>query len=77
HPSDHTISIDYRDRRSVNYLDHSHRYRPHILPLLRRIQALLHRQTVNTQKNLAKKFKSNLDKTIRSDFGHQTPCALS
>src|SRR4029077_14666125 len=24
HPSNHTISIDYRDRRSVNYLDHSH-----------------------------------------------------
>ena len=23
HPSNHTISIDYRDRRSVNYLDHS------------------------------------------------------
>ncbi len=25
HPSNRTISIDYRDRRSVNYLDHSHR----------------------------------------------------
>ena len=24
HPSNHTIPIDYRDRRSVNYLDHSH-----------------------------------------------------
>ncbi len=24
HPSNHTISIDYPDRRSVNYLDHSH-----------------------------------------------------
>ncbi len=24
HPSNHTVSIDYRDRRSVNYLDHSH-----------------------------------------------------
>ena len=23
HPSNHTISIDYPDRRSVNYLDHS------------------------------------------------------
>jgi hypothetical protein len=23
HPSNHTIPIDYRDRRSVNYLDHS------------------------------------------------------
>jgi hypothetical protein len=25
HPSNQTISIDYPDRRSVNYLDHSHR----------------------------------------------------
>ena len=24
HPSNHTIPIDYRDRRSVNYLDRSH-----------------------------------------------------
>ena len=24
HPSNYTISIDYRDRKSVNYLDHSH-----------------------------------------------------
>ena len=25
HPSNRTIPIDYRDRRSVNYLDHSQR----------------------------------------------------
>ena len=24
HPSNHTVPIDYRDRRSVNYLDDSH-----------------------------------------------------
>jgi len=43
--------------------------------LLRRVQALLDLQTVNAQKNLAKEFKSRLDKMIRSDFVHQTAWA--
>jgi len=44
----------------------------HISPLLRRGQALLNLQTVNAQENLARKFNSNLDRMMRSDFGHQT-----
>jgi hypothetical protein len=46
------------------------RYRVHNLPLLRRAQALSNLQTVNAQKNLAKKSKSHLNKTIRSEIGH-------
>jgi len=48
----------------IDYLGHGHR------------QALLSLQTVNAQKNLEKKFKSNLDIMIRSDFGHQTASVL-
>ncbi len=48
------------------------RYRPHVTPPVRPAQALLHRQTVNAQKNLKKKFKSNQDRVIRSDTVHQT-----
>src|SRR5271169_3941145 len=32
HSSNHTISINYRDRRSVNYLDRSQRHRSRGLP---------------------------------------------
>jgi hypothetical protein len=45
------------------------RYRRHIVPPLRRVQALLDLQTVNAQENLERKLKSNLDRMIRSDLG--------
>jgi len=48
------------------------RYCLHILPLLRRVQALLHLQRVNAQKNLEQDFKSNLHMVIRSDSVNQT-----
>jgi hypothetical protein len=43
----------------------------HIVPPLRRVQALLDLQTVNAQKNLEKELKSNLDRMIRSDLRDQ------
>jgi len=52
------------------------RYGQHMLLQLRRVQALLHLQTVNAQKNPEKKPKSNLDRMIRSGFVHQTTSAL-
>jgi len=48
------------------------RYHLPILPLFRRVQTLLHLQTVNAQKNLEQDFKSNLHTMIRSDSVRQT-----
>ncbi len=53
------------------------RYRLHIVPLLGRVRSLLDLQTVNAQKNLGKNFKSNLDRMIRSNCGHQMALARS
>jgi len=41
------------------------RHPPHIVARLRRVQALLHLQTVNAQKNMLQDFKSNWDRVIR------------
>jgi hypothetical protein len=42
------------------------RNRQHILPRLRSVGPLLHCKAVDPPKNFEKKFKSNLDKMIRS-----------
>jgi len=52
----------------IRYETHM-RYRRHIRPRLRRVEALLDLQTVNAQTNLEKKIKSNQDRMIRSVFG--------
>jgi hypothetical protein len=44
--------------------------------LLRRVWAVENLQTVNTQKNLEKNFKSNPHRMIRPNFGHKTEWAL-
>jgi len=44
------------------------RYRRQIVPPLRHVHALLDLQTVNAQKNLGKKFKSNLDVSDKSSL---------
>jgi len=59
--------------RALDLPKDAHPISPHIFRLLRRVQALLDLQTVNAQKNLDENLKSNLDRMIRAEFGHQTP----
>jgi hypothetical protein len=51
-------------------------YRRHALLRLRPARPLLHRKTVNAQKNFEKEFNCNLDRMIRSNWTFKTAQAF-